>query len=158
MATLAELPSIRADKEAALARALADRAFARPPILNATRLVGFSDAELARLLGCSPMQVNDWVKGRRPIPPVKHMALIALMHSLSGVVTKAPDNLPVPLAQKLNEVVFELTKLALQEVNSGPPRAPGVFEAAMDLANEALAKLGGGCVIEMIEPHHGQAR
>jgi hypothetical protein len=47
----------------------------RPPILQATAALGFSDAEVARALRVAPMVVSQWANGQRPIPIVRHLAL-----------------------------------------------------------------------------------
>jgi DNA-binding transcriptional regulator YdaS (Cro superfamily) len=133
----------------ALQEIIAERVLSRPPILEATRACGFTDADVARLLGCTPMQVNDWAKGRRPIPAVKHCALALTMMTLCGAIGKAPAGPHAKRAQLLEEAVRHWTSLAFEEVH--PEKMPfHKVEAAVGLANEALEKLGGGCVAEEI--------
>jgi hypothetical protein len=58
----------------------------RPPILEATRALGVNDSMLARALGISKMTVADWGLGKRPIPIVRHLALLFLVTRLTGLV------------------------------------------------------------------------
>jgi DNA-binding transcriptional regulator YiaG len=60
--------------------------FSRPAILEATRAVGLTDSELARLLNLSPVTVHDWTTGKRRFPPAKHHALVHFIAALAGIL------------------------------------------------------------------------
>jgi hypothetical protein len=132
----------------ALHEIITERMLARPTILEATRVCGLTDSEVARLLGITPMQVNDWAKGRRRIPPVKHYALCLVMITLCGIMGKAPPaSLYTKRATMLESFVRDLVTLALDDV--APKKLPEhITNAGMELAQEALQKLGGYLYIE----------
>jgi len=46
----------------------------KPPLEEACDIVG-SQAKLARLIGVEPAQLNQWLKGKRPIPDDKAVAI-----------------------------------------------------------------------------------
>jgi hypothetical protein len=58
----------------------------RPPIFEATRVLGLNDRKVARLLGVSAEAVHIWVSGKKGIPPLRHAALLYLVGRLTGVV------------------------------------------------------------------------
>lgn len=45
------------------------------PIRLAIEAVGGRQMELAKAINVSPQQLNQWVKGKRPIPPSRCMAI-----------------------------------------------------------------------------------
>jgi hypothetical protein len=100
-----------------------------------------TDSEVARLLGCTPMQVNDWARGRRRIPPVKHFALCMVMSALCGVFGKAPpDNPHAKRAHMLEKFVMALVTLALDE--AAPKGSPEhTTDAGMELAQQVLQNI-----------------
>jgi hypothetical protein len=99
------------------------------------------------LLGSTPMQVNDWVKGRRPVPAVKHVALFLIAHTLRGMIGRAPAESPyTKRAHLLHDAVGNWADLALDEAFGGGRIPDHVCDPALDLANQALEKLGGGYV------------
>jgi hypothetical protein len=57
----------------------------RPPIFEATRVLGLNDRKVARLLGVSPEAVHQWVNGKYPIPPWRHAAILFLVGRLIGI-------------------------------------------------------------------------
>ena len=120
-----------------------DRVLSRPPILEATRVIGLTDAEVARLLGCSPMQVNDWVKRRRPIPLVKHHALLLFMITLTGIIGFVDEDPPEgPYARRarlLHDAIIGWSALAADEFPNDLPEHVNV--AGEDLCRQMLAKL-----------------
>jgi hypothetical protein len=61
------------------------RASSRPPIFEATRVLGLNDRRVARLLGVSPEAVHQWVNGKYSIPPWRHAAIIFLVGRLIGI-------------------------------------------------------------------------
>lgn len=127
---------------AALNKALAEIAFSDPPIIDAMRLVGFSYAEVARLVGCRPEQLNSWVKGRRRIPPIKHLGMIMFVFSLAYWLEPQPGPYGAR-AKVLAETLIELGHIAHDEAFPGDDPIPeGVTAAALALANEMLRKIG----------------
>jgi hypothetical protein len=60
---------------------VAERVLKRPAILECTRLVGFTDAEIARIFGIGPMVVSEWIGGKRAIPRVRHQALALFVYA-----------------------------------------------------------------------------
>jgi hypothetical protein len=127
----------------AAAQTLVDRVLSRPPILEATRIIGLPDAEVARLLGCTPMQVNDWAKRRRPIPLVKHRALLQFAIVLTGIIGFVDEDPPegpyARRAQLLHDAVESSTALAADELPDDLP--DHVHAAGEDLCRQMLAKL-----------------
>jgi transcriptional regulator with XRE-family HTH domain len=92
--------------------------FSRPAILEATRAVGLSDSDLARLLNCTPMAVNDWVKGRRRIPPAKHLAMVHFIAALAGIlegVLDPPNTVHARRAELLREVILKWLAMAVDD-------------------------------------------
>jgi hypothetical protein len=75
-------------------RTTADNVAQRPPILQATTALGFSDAEVARALRVVPMVVSQWANGQRPIPMVRHLALSFIVEWENERLRQAadPDN------------------------------------------------------------------
>jgi hypothetical protein len=63
-----------------------DRATERPPILEATRALAMPDRLVARLLGVTPEAVNAWAYNKRPVPRVRHVALLFVVARLAGIV------------------------------------------------------------------------
>jgi hypothetical protein len=120
---------------------IAARVFSRPAILEATRAIGLTDAEVARLLGCTPMQVNDWVKGRRPIPAVKHHALAIFVGGLAGIFDEGDitDTAYSRRARLLQAAIFGWLKLAVEE--EGAMSATLATPNPGKLAQQMLARL-----------------
>jgi hypothetical protein len=77
-------------KQPALTTSPADtRLTERPPILEATRSLGINDRRIAKLNGVSPEAVHAWSTGKRPIPHVRHVALLFVVTRLAGIVGAA---------------------------------------------------------------------
>lgn len=151
----AALQALQVEDSAALSRAIQQRAFSRPPILDATRMIGFCDSDVARLLGCHPVQVSDWVHGKRRIPPVKHYALALLLFSLIGMLGHAPAGPHEARAKLLENTVKNLVRLALDEAFRVDSKIPDhVSEGdARDVVRLGLAEpLEGG--MPKILPDH----
>ena len=122
-------------------RLASDRVLNRPAILEATRAIGLTDAEVARLLGCTPMQVNDWVKGRRPIPPAKHHALAIFVGGLAGIFDEGEigDTAYTRRARLLRSAIVGWLKFAIEE--EGAMMATFAKPHPEELAHQMLAKL-----------------
>jgi hypothetical protein len=58
----------------------------RPPIFEATRSLGLNDRKIARLMGISPEALNQFIKGKRPLPHVRYLALLYLVGRLTGAI------------------------------------------------------------------------
>jgi hypothetical protein len=70
---------------------VADYVTCRPPILHATMTLGIRDAEVARILGVTPVTVSEWGRGMRPIPRGKHAVLRSVVaRSLPGPTKHSP--------------------------------------------------------------------
>jgi hypothetical protein len=117
--------------ERAALQVIVDRALSRPAILEATRAIGLTDSEVARLLGCTPMQVNDWVKGRRRIPPTKHHALAIFIGGLAGIFDEGDigDTAYSRRARLLQSAILGWLTLAVEE--------EGAMSATLATANPA---------------------
>jgi hypothetical protein len=123
------------------AQVIVNRVLSRPAILEATRAVGLTDAEVARLLGCTPMQVNDWVKGRRPIPAIKHHALAIFVGGLAGIFDEGEisDTAYSKRARLLQSAILGWLKIALEE--EGAMSATFAHPHPQELAHQMLARL-----------------
>jgi len=66
-----------------------DRLRDRLPVFSALQVLGFSYAELGRLLGVSTVSVHEWAAEKKPISTVRHLALIYLVTRLTGVIDAA---------------------------------------------------------------------
>jgi hypothetical protein len=71
-----------------------DRAKTRPPVLQATLTLGFTDSDVARIVGVSQMTVSEWATGKRPIPKLRYAALWffitrAALHALQNAIESA---------------------------------------------------------------------
>jgi hypothetical protein len=120
---------------------IAARVLSRPAILEATRAIGLTDAEVARLLGCTPMQVNDWVKGRRPIPAVKHHALAIFVGGLAGIFDEGEitDTAYSKRARLLQTAIASWLRLAVEE--EGAMSATLATPSPAELAHQMFARL-----------------
>src|SRR5215216_3000231 len=58
----------------------------RLPIFSALQVLGFNYAQVGRLLGVSTMSISEWASAKKPIPVVRHLALLFLVTRLTGVV------------------------------------------------------------------------
>lgn len=79
----------------------AAEAFAVPPLLRVSDLLGFKDVNLARSLSAlegrrvGNNQINNWKAGRAPIPPKHSAKLVALLeHALPHIKDYARKNEP----------------------------------------------------------------
>jgi hypothetical protein len=149
MTQLEPLPIKPARRRRALRRAITSR-FERPPILEATKACLLLDQDLAFLLGITPMVVNGWVKGRRPIPPFRHAAMIIFMMTLAGVIDEAPGDTPqARRARLISDAVMRWIDLALDELLVPPQTVlpDHVLEPAEALANAMLSKFGDAAMV-----------
>src|SRR5687767_14158439 len=58
----------------------------RPPILDALKALGLTDARIARAIGCRSEFIAAWRNGKKPIPHKPHAALIFLVGRLTGQI------------------------------------------------------------------------
>jgi hypothetical protein len=127
------------------ASAAPDRAADRPPILSALHVLGFSYAEVGRLLGITTMSVHEWATNRRPIPLVRHLALQFVVTRLVGIVgAKHPPQ--TRYARRSQIAVEAATKWAqlsrdeLAEDTGGAYRAEDI-ERGIALGERVIARL-----------------
>ena len=66
--------------------AAVDRVPDRLPIFSALSVLGFSYAELGRLLGVSTVAVHRWATEKKPLSTVRHLALLFVVTRLTGVI------------------------------------------------------------------------
>jgi hypothetical protein len=101
----------------------------RPPILQATRALGIRDVDVAHICGVSPVAVNQWANGQRPIPRVKHVALLLIV----GFIREMLVDTDHPRVAAACEIVLKWLILAREEVGEHPDE---VFFAALSIANQ----------------------
>jgi transcriptional regulator with XRE-family HTH domain len=107
--------------DAALTTIFPDRVLRRPAALEATRICGFTDSEIARLGSVSAMTVSEWVSGKRPIPRFRHQALCLFVYSLTNVYFSAaelefaPRTAHALRARLLRQAIDPLLDLAVKE-------------------------------------------
>ena len=104
--------------EPALKTIFPDRVLRRPAALEATRICGFTDSEIARLSGVSAMTVSEWVSGKRPIPRFRHQALVLVRvldadESHWSPVELAPQTAHALRARLLKQAIMPLLELAI---------------------------------------------
>ena len=126
--------------KAALTTIFPDRVLRRPAALEATRICGFTDSEIARLGGVSAMTVSEWVSGKRPIPRARHQALCLFLSSLtnSGWILEehAPRTAHALRARLLREAIHPLLDLAIAECGEEPiEETAETLEALLDLGH-----------------------
>jgi hypothetical protein len=95
------------------------RAGDRPPILSALAILGLNHAALGRLFGISTMAVSQWATGDRPIPLVRHLALLFLVTRLTGVIdpTHPPQTRYARRAQIAVDAASRWCNLARDELD-----------------------------------------
>jgi DNA-binding transcriptional regulator YdaS (Cro superfamily) len=115
-----------------------NRVLSKPAILEATRIVGLTDSDVARLLDVAPPSVTDWVKGRRKIPPARHIALRMLVTTLAEQVDHAPDGPRARRARLLRNSARAWAALADDEI---PLPSDDVRQAAEALYRQMITRL-----------------
>jgi hypothetical protein len=107
---------------------VAERVLKRPAILECTRLVGFTDAEIARIFGIGPMVVSEWIGGKRAIPRVRHQALALFVYALArfyhGDLRDAPRTAHALRARLLFKAINPLLEIAIAECGEVHPYEP----------------------------------
>lgn len=110
----------------------------RPPILQATRTLGFPDADIGRVLRVTTAAVNQWASGLRPIPRVKHAALYFFVNLVLELISVMEP--PSPQAARRIAVAWETAskwmKLAREELGDQPV---DVWLAALAIMNEVFS-------------------
>ena len=122
-----------------------DRVSDRLPIFSALHVLGFSYAEVGRLLGVSTVSVHEWATGKKPLSVIRALALIFLVTRLTGVVGKAhpPQTRYAHRTQIAVEAAMAYAKLArdeLDEALSGVLQAETI-ERSFELGQRMLARL-----------------
>jgi DNA-binding transcriptional regulator YdaS (Cro superfamily) len=126
-----------------------DRVLRRPAALEATRICGFTDSEVARLMGIVPMVVSMWVSGKRPIPKVRHQALVLFVYSLTNVafgeVAFASPTAHALRTRLLRQAITPLLELAIAECGEPTEETDEQIEALI----EAHPEVGPGGLDEI---------
>jgi hypothetical protein len=78
------------DMRTTAATTTAHRVGDRPPVFLALHVLEFNYAQIGRLMGVTTMTVHEWATGKKPIPVVRHLALLFLVTRLTGVVGAEP--------------------------------------------------------------------
>lgn len=107
----------------------------RLTLLAMARLIGLSQADIARHLNISAVQVTRWAKGTRPLPP-KHIDTIRNLVCMAAedfVASGKADNIwpegmptlatlggPTPLRQALETLLDEITLEYMERHGQGP--------------------------------------
>jgi hypothetical protein len=116
----------------------------RPAILQATKLVGLNDSEVARSLNVSAMTVSRWARAKDPMPPARHAALFMVMLHLLGQEFRIGDNPPAGIfakrAQLLREVVWRLLIFEIEELERNPLTSEQI-DAADEMAEQMVKKI-----------------
>jgi transcriptional regulator with XRE-family HTH domain len=121
----------------------------RPPVLDALRALGLTDAKIARALGCTSEFIAAWRNGKKPIPHKTHAALIFLVGRLTGQIGRAvpPRTTYARRAQVAIEAATLWSNLARNEFaealgTDDPGRDyPELAADAFELGQRALARL-----------------
>jgi hypothetical protein len=117
----------------------------RPPILEATRSLGLTDRTIARLMNISAVAVNQWAIGTKPIPHVRHLALLFLVTRLTGVVGAnfPPQSRYARRAQIARDAATAWAALARDEMNedTGGVLHAEQVERGYELGQRMLARL-----------------
>jgi hypothetical protein len=138
----AEIPLLPVADKPALSQAVVRLAFSRPPILDATRAVGLTDAEVACLLGCTPMQVSHWATGRRPIPKIKLFGLYLFIERLKILFVGSPAGPYAKRARILGDALSNLAAMSFEEAWPGESPIPdAVANAGIALQEQMLVRL-----------------
>jgi transcriptional regulator with XRE-family HTH domain len=142
-------------------RALVRRIVMRPAILEATRAIGLTDADLARLNGIGKMAVSQWATRFRPIPDFRHAALIELVALFLGVVkAELEDGSEVFVdhlayaqrARLMRDAIWHWLHLAIREAginDDGSLRGLGV--KSIELTGQMLVGLGANDAMKQAE-------
>jgi hypothetical protein len=127
--------------------AKARSAFAdRPPVLDALRVLGLTDAKVARMLGVTPMYIHAWRSGRKPIPHKTHAALILVVGRLTGQIGASvpPQTQYARRAKVAVEAARLWNGLARDELVAAIGTERDYMQlvaAAFDLGQRAMARL-----------------
>ena len=64
----------------------------RPPILEATRVLGLNDQRVAKLMEFTQPAIAQWANGSVKIHPKRQLALLGLVQDLIAVTAEPPDD------------------------------------------------------------------
>jgi DNA-binding transcriptional regulator YdaS (Cro superfamily) len=121
----------------------------RPPILQASSILGIRDADVARAVGVRPITVSDWNTGKRPIPLVRHEALELFLIRHLGELNRA--ELTGKAAHRVKvawKTALEWMRLAREE-HRGQDLSHDVAMAAAALLNRAVPDLPPGALEQL---------
>jgi hypothetical protein len=117
------------------------RIVTRPPIAEAVRACGFTDREIALLMGINAATMSAFMRGERPLPAFRQIALIAVVTALlEGIGSPAtlPSTKHASRAQAVRRSVEHWLELAIAELGTPPADAETM---GWELAGHMLVKL-----------------
>jgi hypothetical protein len=117
-----------AETQAAARPATNDRVADRLPIFSALNVLGMSYAEIGRHLGVTTVSVHEWARGKKPLPLVRHLALLFLVGRLTAVIgVKHPPNTRYARRSEIAiEAARKWAELAREEIAED---TQGVYQA-----------------------------
>jgi hypothetical protein len=102
------------------------RIVTRPAIAEAVRACGFTDREIAHLMGIQSATMSACMRGERPLPAFRQVALITVVTALlDGIGSPAtlPSTKHASRAQAVRRSVEHWLELAIAELGTPPAEA-----------------------------------
>jgi hypothetical protein len=122
-----------------------DRVSDRLPIFSALHVLGLQYVEVGRLLGVTTVSVHEWASGKKPLPLVRHLALLHLVGRLTGIIGAKypPRSRYARRAQIARDAAVAWAELARNEINEdvGGVYTAETLERAHVLGQRILARL-----------------
>jgi hypothetical protein len=122
-----------------------DRVSDRLPIFSALHVLGLQYVEVGRLLGVTTVSVHEWASGKKPLPLVRHLALLHLVGQLAGFIGAKypPKSRYARRARVAREAAARWAALARDEIHedTGGVYTAETLERAHVLGLQMLARL-----------------